>query len=490
MSLMPHDAVKNISTGAIVPILAAILPFVAMQFFDSPQLHGVFSADVFFLLLLLALPHGKILWKMPFVVAAAVFAIVSNSVDAYTVLGVYLLMIFASAVIPRKRKFLMPIFGAFSLLFFVADCGNFFYSTFVLTLPDVWGLAKFYWWGPILFFAVPLFQISLEFLFARKILWGANRLELSHVSVFAIMAISLLLNFGINRLQQRQPIMDFAAQKWFWQLCTPGIIGQNPYLQEDIKAVFPVWRHGKTVVDDYAHGTVMVLVESYGVNKSLAYTDSLLSPFDGTNAQFRGLYPRDAGHTQGAEWEDFLAPGGTVRDTPLPQRFKDGGLQTWYIHGYNGDFYEREANYAKFGFDSLLFRGDFKSRGLSSCQYGFRGICDSSIIGFLDSVLADSVPKFIYWTTLDAHPPYELASLAEKSSVCRSLSLSNVDCTYFTLQQNTMRHVASLASRHPDYRFVVRGDHRPMGSLEQSDFVQSFYFRWVPLVILNGTVLP
>ena len=100
-------------------------------------------------------------------------------------------------------------------------------------------------------------------------------------------------------------------------------------------------------------------------------------------------------------------------------------------------------------------------------------------------MLADSLPKFIYWTTLDAHPPYEFAKIREKSIACESLALSDVDCTYFTLQQNTARYLVRLAQKYPNYRFVIRGDHRPMGSLEQSDFVQSFYFRWVPLVILN-----
>lgn len=476
---------KKVFPLIFIPIIAAFFPYLAALFFDTPQLHGIFSADIFFLLLLFLLPYGKILYKMPFVVAVCIIAIKSNSIDMYTTMGVYVLMIFVTTATPRVRKFVLPVYSLFALVFLVADAGNFFYSTFVLTLPDVWGLAKFYWWGLILFFAIPLILISVQILFARRILWGANRLEIPHWAVFVVISCSVALNSGVNSLQHRQPIMDFAAQKWFWQLCTPGIIGQNTYLQEDIKKAFPFWRTGKDVVSDLSKPTVMILVESYGVNKSVAYTDSLLSPFTNSNASFLGLYPRDAGHTQGAEWEDFEIPGGKLRGTPLPQKFKDDGFQTWYLHGYDGGFYEREANYAKFGFDSLLFRKEFRSRGLSECHYGFLGICDSSIIGYMDSLLTDSVPKFIYWTTLDAHPPYELADGVVESSVCKSMRFDDVDCVYFTLQQNTMKRLAKLVARHPDYRFIIRGDHRPMGSLEQSGFVQSFYFRWVPLVILN-----
>ena len=198
-----------------------------------------------------------------------------------------------------------------------------------------------------------------------------------------------------------------------------------------------------------------------------------------------GLYFRHASHTQGAEWEDFNTPGGNVKSESVPVKFKADGLQTWYLHGYDGSFYERNQNYAKFGFDSLLFKDDLDRRRLSSCKYGFTGICDSAIISYMDSLLADSVPKFIYWTTLDSHPPYEKATVKEKSSACKSLELSDIDCTFFTLQENTAKNIAWLANRHPEYTFVIRGDHRPMGSATDASFVQSFYFKWVPLIILN-----
>ncbi|WP_296013911.1 hypothetical protein [uncultured Fibrobacter sp.] len=132
-----------------------------------------------------------------------------------------------------------------------------------------------------------------------------------------------------------------------------------------------------------------------------------------------------------------------------------------------------------------MFKKDLASRGLASCHYGFDGICDTSIVNYIDSLLTDSIPKFIYWTMLDAHPPYELSGVAERSAFCKELSLSNVDCTYLTLQENSMSALAKLAAKHPECRFVIRGDHRPIGSLEQSGFVQSFYFRWVPIIVIN-----
>ena len=143
-------------------LIASIIPYLACNFFDTPQLHGIISADIFFLLILFLLPYGKILYKMPFVIAASVFAIVSNSVDAYTTMGVYILMIFATAAVPRKRFFLLFVYSFFALLYLIADAGNFFYSTFVLTLPDVWGLAKFYWWSFLLPFRYQSFPYNFS----------------------------------------------------------------------------------------------------------------------------------------------------------------------------------------------------------------------------------------------------------------------------------------------------------------------------------------
>lgn len=475
----------NILYFILPALVASIFAYAACRVYDSPQMHGVLSADVLFLLVLLLLPRGQFLYKLPFVALILVFAVFSNSAASYATLVLYVLMILMTAVVPRRRLFLILVYEFFAVLFVVADAENFFYYSVLLTLPDAWDLAKFFWWGPPLFVVVPSLIVALELLFARKILWGSHRVEISHRAGFVVVVSAVLLNFGINWLRPQNLILDYTVQKWFQQLCSPEIARHSTLLQDDIKALYPVWEKDRPVVDDYSKPTVMILVESYGVKKSLDLTKALVSPFVYSHARFLGLYPRNASHTQGAEWEDFGTPRGKVREQPMPMKFKENRLQTWYVHGYDSEFYSRGANYAKFGFDKMLFKEEFEKMGLPSCRNGFEGICDSAMVYFLDSLLADSVPKFVYWTTLDAHPLYEWSGLFEKSYFCKIFSLSDVDCTYFTLQENTLRMIAHLAARHPDYRFIVRGDHRPMVSLEQSDFVQSFYFRWVPLIIVN-----
>lgn len=472
-------------TLLFIPIFAALVPYLACQFFDSPQLHGFFSAEQFFLLLALALPYGKILWKLPFVIAIFVYAFYDDSIVGFAVAGVYLAMFLIASFTPRQKKYLLPVFVLFSLFLFIADCGNFFYSTFVLKLSDVWGLAKFFWWGPVLFVVLPVAVVALQYFYARNILWGGNRLEISHSVAFSILIIAVGLNFGINLLQQRQPIMEYPVKTWFWQLFTPGIIGQNSYLQEDIKREFLQWDSTASVITDFSRPTVMILVESYGVNKSVEYDKALFSVYADGNPDFMGLFFRNTNHTQGAEWEDFNIMNGVANSSSVPAKFKANGLQTWFLHGYDGSFYDRRTNYAKFGFDSLLYRENLEKRNLTKCNYGFSGICDSALVNYMDSLLTDSVPKFIYWTTLDSHPPYEKATVKEKSSVCKSFALSDVECTFFTLQENTAKRIVWLAKRHPEYTFIIRGDHRPMGAFADVDFVQSFYYRWVSMIVLN-----
>ena len=468
-----------------VPIIAAFAPYLACEFFDSPLLHGFFSADEFFLLLTFALPSRNIVWKVVITAIICEYSFYANSAEGFATAGVYLLMFWVVTSIPKQKKFVLPAFVSFSLFFFVTDCENFFYSTFALKIPDVWGLTKFFWWGPPLFIVIPLLITAIQYAFARKNLCGDGRLKLSYPVAIALAAISIYLGYGFTCMQQRQSLMEYPAKTCFWQHIKQNVVGMSSYLQEDMKQAFPQWDSTASVIADYSRPTVMILVESFGVNKSVAYDKALFSTYTEANPSFIGLYHRHSNHTQGAEWEDFGSINGIADGTPIPALFKENGLQTWYMHGFSGGFYDRRANYAKFGFDSLLFRDELTDKRLSTCNYGFVGICDSSMVAFLDSLLNEATPKFIYWTTLDSHPPYELATLQKKSTMCKTLTLSDIDCTYFTLQENTAKQIAWLAKRHSEYKFIVRGDHRPMGALMDIDFTQSFYFKWVSMIVLN-----
>ncbi|OWV04408.1 sulfatase-like hydrolase/transferase [Fibrobacter sp. UWH1] len=467
-------AFKSIlSSLLITAICAAILPYLACEYFDSPLVLGFVSWDILFLLVLLCLPSKKYAWKLAFLPVVAVYAVKACTPADFTTAGIYSVLILSSLPPFAQNRYVKTFeFLAVGLFSFIGVCSVFFYSTYTLFVSDIWSLSTFYWWGPIVFVFVPCFAMLLQFVFARKILLPKNVCEISPVKGMAILLLALGLHLGVGNIQSRQPILSFPIRNFVWQCLSGAVVSQNIYLQESTQEKFDIWDSTKSMELDKP--TVMILVESWGVNKDDGYTQLLLSPYDSAKVSFSGLLKRNEAHTQGAEFEDF----------ELLKDLRSTGLQTWYVHGYNGDFYERKKNYSKYGFDSLLFKPDFEAKKLTSCNYGFKGICDSSIVDFIDGLLNDSIPKFVYWTTLDAHPPYEGDENIPLAKECEYLGQDLSDCFYTTRQLNTARRIAWLAQKHPEYRFVIRGDHRP-GGMVKKYFSSSFYHRWVPMVVVN-----
>ncbi len=123
---MFSSQMNRFSLFFVAPVVAAIFPYIAAKWFDSNLQTGFFSADIFFLVLLFSLPAGKIIWKMPLIVTAALFTYWQNSAEAYAVLGIYTTMVFVSAIVPRKHLYSLLAFIFYSLLFILAIWGNFF----------------------------------------------------------------------------------------------------------------------------------------------------------------------------------------------------------------------------------------------------------------------------------------------------------------------------------------------------------------------------
>ena len=470
------------------PFVAAFLPFLACNFFASPLLHGIFSAEVFFVLIALLLPARQILYKLPFILVVVIYGFWQGTDDAYAYALAITVLVLSSAFIPRKRLPLTIFYGFFVLAIFVFDCDNFFYFTFSFHVRNLWSLALFFGWGIVLFFAVPALHVAFVLFFSRNCLYGTNRVTLSHKNAFILVILLLLANEGINQLQSRQPIMDFPVKRTFFYNIFIRPCDKVSILDEKMKRSFEIWNDSIDPVSDYHRTTVMILVESWGVSKSVEFNRALLDVYKANNQIFSGLKSRNTSYTQGAEWEDFGMPDGH-RDSAdlIAAKFKQSGLQSYYVHGYDGEFYSREKSYPDLDFDSLYFKKEFEQKGLTQCRYSFSGICDSSIVKFLDSLLTDSVPKFVFWTTLDAHAPYDFNEKIVRSPTCDALRMNEMECTFFTLQENTAKSIADLAQKHPDVRFVVRGDHRPpcLIPLRDRKFVETFYHKWVSMVVLN-----
>lgn len=345
----------------------------------------------------------------------------------------------------NKPKIATVIISACALFCLFADfeslCESFNQST-----ASIWNLSTNYWWGPILFAIIPLLVVAV----AATL--GYNFFSLKRYTkktwFTTIVVMLCILPFGnsslYNLLQEKSiPEPEISTVTTQKRLVEQWDKNKNPFHP--------------------SRPTLAVLVESLGASQDHEKTKELLSAYSFGKPTFSGISLRNSAHTQGAELEDFK----------LMTALKDSVFQKWYVHGYDGSFYRRQANYSKVGFDSLLFKEDFEQRGLPICKLGFTGICDSSIVEFIDKLMSDSIPKYIYWTTLDTHPPYD----------DNTPGINEAEI-FMKRQQNTARYIAQLAIRHPEYQIVVRGDHSPMTNFQKGK-LPTFLYRWVPLVIFN-----
>ncbi len=483
-------------------ILAAITPYLVSIILDAPILHGFFSIDFFCVASILLLPRRNVLYSTfcyailflySFFYEPTLSATLTDAGQLqwsdFFIAAVSFVVVFICSFIPRKKSVILATLGVFYLLLLIADCSNILFATFHITLPELWSLASCFAWGIPVFLVVPLLQTCIVLLFARKSFDYPGSFPVRHPWFpFSLVIVLLLLNWGVNSIQERERIFtntlkDYAA-KFDYEA---SYISKNSILTLAMEKAFPIYTSkGLLNVELEKSKVVMVLVESWGVPKDVELLKAQFRSFDSLPTTFKGLYPRMVAYTQGAEWEDFGIPGGKVNDSViLPLRYRKAGYETWYVHGYDGNFYEREKTYSSYGFDSLLFRKDFFAMGLKGCQYGFPGVCDESLGAWLSDKLTNRKKQFIYWTTLDAHYPYEGREYTAQSQLCEEFNLSGVACTFYSHEEETLQTIAKIAKKHPDVKFVIRGDHRPMGTFTTADFLASFYYDWVPIVVIN-----
>lgn len=473
----------------IVPILFCVPVFLASELFSCPVPHGIYSFDALLLLIAAELPYAgsfkqRNISRISFFIGGFLLFALSNSMDNLFY-GLSIIIVYAAFSIPyaRVRKIL---FFVISIAIILCDWSFFFSETFSQSLFDVWRLANYYIWGPAAFVLLPVLQAWVIWIVVRRFFYIPPRNSVIASSLqksfflFALALFVFCVDFSIHGAIPSISIADYPIRNVYWEKFTPEFARGANLFKETRKNFKNVY--DREPIIDTDQKTVMILLESFGVNHNNEYFQAMIESISIPKKSVDGVIHRFTSNTQGAEWNDFhYTPDG---GKTLVQEFKDNGLSTFYVHGFKGNFYERDSIYPKIGFDSLFFYDQLKD-SLFQCNYGFEGICDSSMTKFIAALLDDPKPKFIYWTTLDSHPPYEGQSIGVKPQKCEDLELSDLECLYYVRITNTLGEIRKLAIEYPDYKFIIRGDHRPMGSLQQPSFIASFYFEWVPIIILN-----
>lgn len=468
-----------------VSILASFGGFIAYDYFATPALHGILSGDVLLFFVIWLLPR-KSKFKIVLILCSILTAIYFNPV-----IGIILLYTTCISIVPRnsiKKSILLT----FPIILFsiVSECIAFFKESFIMDISQIWEVSSFFWWGGILFFLIPLGYTALILYFSKIFFEKSNAIAAKPIATIACIPLILFANMAFAGFQNRMLLVDFPIYREFWEFnkfssfdkdaVADTIKAEN--LSESTKAVFKIWPPEDSAL--IKKKAVFILVESYGVHKDTSIAKQMIfSPFKHTNVTFAGLLPRRSMHTQGAELEDLGDIDSHDSTTiPLMDSLKKEKIESWYVHGYTGRFYSRDRMYNQFGFDSLLFADNIRERSGKMCYYGFEGICDSSMINLIDSILYRPGDKFVFWTTLDSHPPYNGNLILPSGSIfCKNPTISDKVCVYLSLVDNTLRKIAYLAQKHPDYQFVIRGDHRPMATIDPNDY----YYAWVPVIILN-----
>lgn len=477
---------KRYFSLVFAPLFASCGCFVAFDYFATPSLHGIINGEILLFLAIWMLPRTS-----KFKIILALLGIVVFFFFNPIIGGCAFFSIVVSSV--RRKSKLVSILPAIAFFVFsiVSDCAALFRDSFMMSLPQFWRACSFFWWGAILFFVVPLGYAFATLWFSRRILWPTNGFTLSIVSVITIILTTLFVNEIFTFSQNRMLLIDFPIYRNFseynvFKNFDAKSIKKEPIkaetLSDDVKRIFEIWNERNNIL--MKKKAVYILMESYGVHKDTSIAKHMIfTPFRESNVTFSGLLARSSMFTQGAELEDL----GHVdyhdsSEISFISSLKKSDAETWFLHGYVGSFYSRNEKYRQFGFDSLLFINDLKKRNLKICNYGFEGICDFSMIDLIDTILQTPGDKFIFWTTLDSHPPYsDNLDLPSYSVFCKNTTVSEKMCMYLSLIENTLKNVARLAKKHPDYQFVIRGDHRPMGTINPNDF----YYAWVPMIILN-----
>lgn len=466
-----------------VSIFASFGGFISYDYFATPALHGIISGDILLFFVIWLLPR-KSWFKI-----ILIFGCVATAICFNPIVGICLLYIMCISFVncdSIKRSFLL----VFPIILFsvVSECAAFFKNSFMMDISQIWEVSSFFWWGGILFFVIPLGYAALIVYFSKEIF--KKRAELKPIYATIFIPLILFVNIGFTSFQNRMDFVDFPVYRHFWDYNIHKSFGKIVYdgkgfecdsLSEDSKKIFKIWNQKDSTM--IKKKSVFILVESYGLSKNTTVAKHMIfEPFKNSNVAFAGVLARQTMFTYGAELEDMGVSRKDSLEIQLISALKLENVKSWYMHGYEKTFYSRDQKYRQFGFDSLLFISDLKERNSKICNYGFEGICDSSMIIVIDSILNRPSENFVFWTTLDSHPPYkENLSLPAYSVFCKDSTISDKMCVYLSLIENTLEKVALLAQKHPDYQFVIRGDHRPMATVNPNEF----YYGWVPMVILN-----
>jgi len=229
---------------------------------------------------------------------------------------------------------------------------------------------------------------------------------------------------------------------------------------------------------------VLVVLESWGrlldpTLDSLATMGLDTAGLDSLYRVERGEAPQYGSTVKGELRELCRGRSGSVRPDVallpvaqcLPELFDARGYRTMAFHGFLPEFFDREDWWPGLGFDSVEFRDDIATAlgTRRMCGGAFEGICDTDVARLLGRELSrpDTAGRprrlFLYWLTLNAHPPYNRFPGDRKPVWCASGGPAKTDkvCSFMAWNDQALSAITKIAVDHADGRtaWILVGDH-------------------------------
>ncbi len=169
----------------------------------------------------------------------------------------------------------------------------------------------------------------------------------------------------------------------------------------------------------------------------------------------------------------------------LPQALHQHGYRTEVLHGNGGDFYARQTNFARMGFDDLLFREELRRYQPKGTMSPF-GWCvrDAEVFHVaLGRLQGGAQPTFQFIITLDTHTPCTQIEDAEKELFPGSHRLEE---NYFNslrvLDRALERFIAQLPE---DTLLVLYGDHTLDIHYDDFEPARDAHAEYVPCLVYD-----
>ncbi len=224
---------------------------------------------------------------------------------------------------------------------------------------------------------------------------------------------------------------------------------------------------------------VLVLVESLGEFQDPSLNSNLFNIFLAPLIQqrfkiYEGRIPFTGGSTIHGEIRELCAKKLTgihissIDFECLPKYYKMKGFDTYSLHGFTGQFYDRDVWHKLLGFEKEIYLEDFKPLNYKLCGIAFQGVCDFEIAHHLLNLLNEKTEKkkFIYWLTLNSHLPLSSDIKSERESVCsqnENISRYPQICALYSVLDALFQSISEVLKDPslPPTDFLIVGDHPP-----------------------------